>query len=63
MTLLPGNFVVTWPRAYHAGFSHGYNVGEAVNFGLADWVPMGRAAGWACHMTLATSLADIAHFS
>jgi histone demethylase JARID1 len=39
-----GEFVVTWPRAYHAGFSHGWNVGEAVNFGTADWVPMGRAA-------------------
>ena len=31
-------------EAYHAGFSHGWNVGEAVNFGTADWVPMGRAA-------------------
>ena len=40
----PGEFVVTWPRAYHAGFSHGYNVGEAVNFGTAEWVPMGRIA-------------------
>jgi len=40
----PGEFVVTWPRAYHAGFSHGYNVGEAVNFGTDDWVSAGRAA-------------------
>ena len=40
----PGDFIVTWPRAYHAGFSHGYNVGEAVNFGTSDWVPAGRAA-------------------
>ena len=39
-----GEFVVTWPRAYHARISHGWNVGEAVNFGTADWVPMGRAA-------------------
>ena len=39
-----GEFVVTWPRAYHAGFSHGFNVAEAVNFGTAEWVPTGRAA-------------------
>ena len=39
-----GEFVVTWPRAYHAGFSHGFNVGEAVNFGTAEWVLSGRAA-------------------
>lgn len=40
----PGEFVVTWPRAYHAGFSHGHNVGEAVNFGTAEWVAAGRSA-------------------
>jgi histone demethylase JARID1 len=40
----PGEFVVTWPRAYHAGFSHGHNVGEAVNFGTAEWVSAGRSA-------------------
>ena len=40
----PGEFVVTWPRAYHAGFSHGHNVGEAVNFGTAEWVTAGRSA-------------------
>lgn len=42
-----GEFVITFPQAFHAGFNHGFNVNEAVNFLLPDWVNM----GWECVQT------------
>ena len=34
----PGEFILTFPGSYHAGFSAGFNVAEAVNFSAPSWL-------------------------
>ncbi|KAL6781830.1 hypothetical protein ACKKBF_B09595 [Auxenochlorella protothecoides x Auxenochlorella symbiontica] len=40
----PGEFIVLNAAAYHSGFNLGFNIAEAVNFALPEWLPVGRAA-------------------
>jgi hypothetical protein len=37
----PGEFIITFPQAYHCGFNTGCNLAEAVNVGCPDWLPHG----------------------
>ncbi|EGZ26944.1 hypothetical protein PHYSODRAFT_397432, partial [Phytophthora sojae] len=38
----PGEIILTFPKAYHSGFSEGFNCNEAVNFVLPNWIDYGR---------------------
>lgn len=40
----PNEFIVTFPRVYHAGFNCGFNLNEAVNFSMDSWLPFGEKA-------------------
>lgn len=39
-----GEFVITYPHGYHAGFNLGLNCAESVNFALESWIELGRRA-------------------
>ncbi|XP_054722573.1 lysine-specific demethylase 4C-like [Uloborus diversus] len=44
ITQEPGEFMITFPYAYHSGFNHGFNCAESTNFALERWVEYGKRA-------------------
>uniref|UniRef100_A0A671SQW0 [histone H3]-trimethyl-L-lysine(9) demethylase n=1 Tax=Sinocyclocheilus anshuiensis TaxID=1608454 RepID=A0A671SQW0_9TELE len=39
-----GQFIVTFPYGYHAGFNHGFNCAESTNFATQRWIDYGKLA-------------------
>uniref|UniRef100_A0A8C2PVW0 [histone H3]-trimethyl-L-lysine(9) demethylase n=1 Tax=Cyprinus carpio TaxID=7962 RepID=A0A8C2PVW0_CYPCA len=39
-----GQFIVTFPYGYHAGFNHGFNCEESTNFATQRWIDYGKLA-------------------
>jgi len=58
----PGDAIITCPGAYHFGVNLGFNVAEATNFAIPEWIPKGREAK-ICMCTPHSVRIDVDRFS
>lgn len=53
-----GEFMITFPYGYHAGFNHGFNCAESTNFATLRWVDYGKMATQVGRDIRPTTLSD-----
>lgn len=56
-----GEFIITFPFGYHAGYNLGFNCAESVNFALDSWLEIGKRAK-ACNCISDSVVIDISIF-
>ncbi|ORY96379.1 JmjC domain, hydroxylase-domain-containing protein [Syncephalastrum racemosum] len=54
-----GEFMITFPFGYHAGYNLGFNCAESVNFALDSWIEIGKQAK-ACNCISDSVTIDVA---
>uniref|UniRef100_A0A8C9K7X4 Lysine demethylase 4B n=1 Tax=Panthera tigris altaica TaxID=74533 RepID=A0A8C9K7X4_PANTA len=52
-----GEFMITFPYGYHAGFNHGFNCAESTNFATLRWVGYGK--GCTCRKDMVKISMDV----
>ncbi|XP_032069074.1 lysine-specific demethylase 4C [Thamnophis elegans] len=55
-----GEFMITFPYGYHAGYNHGFNCAESTNFATIRWIDYGKVAKLCtCRKDMVTISMDI----